>query len=274
MHMNFLTEGFFQGQSLILLAAYAGLFTFLLNALGSTGVLMVDRINPKIFSVSLGTSGGIMIAASFWSLLDPALELTQKTYSLPFIPIVIGFVLGIILLRVIDQVVPHLHMASLPTEQEGPKIPIRKGLLILFAITIHNIPEGLAIGVSMGSSAEDSLLLRSALNLSLGIGFQNIPEGLALALALRQTGFSRRKSFFLGVISAIVEPLFATAGAYAVLLSHLLLPYALSLAAGAMIFVTIEELLPEAQKYGNSDLSSIGFGVGFLLMMILDTSLG
>ncbi len=260
--------------SLLLLALYGGLFTFLLTGLGSLGVLFLKKSNPKVFSVSLGMAGGIMIAASFWSLLTPALDLARETYTLPFIPIVIGFILGIFLLRVLDLVVPHLHFASLPNEQEGPQIPLKKSILILLAITIHNIPEGLAIGVSFGSVEENHAFLTGAYNLTLGIGFQNIPEGLALSLALKHAGLSRIKSFFYGFLSAIVEPIFSIAGAGATLISSYLLPYALSLAAGAMIFVTIEELLPEAQKFGNSDLASLGFGMGFLVMMILDTSLG
>lgn len=214
-----------------------------------------------------------MIAASFWSLLNPAVELAQKTHPLPFIPVSVGFILGIALLRLIDITVPHLHMASPSYEQEGIKIPLKKGLLILIAITIHNIPEGLAIGVSFGNGLRDKVLLSQAINLSIGIGVQNIPEGLALVLALRQTGFSQKKSFILGTLSAIVEPIFSTIGALTILISKALLPYALSLAAGAMIFVTIEELIPEAQRYGNSDLTSLGFGAGFLIMMILDTSI-
>lgn len=269
--MFLLFEDFLMNLSLITLAFYGGLFTLLLTGLGSSGVLFLKKINLKIFSISLGFSGGIMIAASFWSLLTPALEISKTQYLLPFIPVVVGFVIGIILLRILDIVVPHLHLASTTMEQEGPKIPLKKGMLIFLAITIHNIPEGLAIGVSIGSSIEKKEFLLSALNLVLGIGIQNIPEGLALAIALRQAGFLPYKSFFISFFSALVEPIFAVIGVIGISISHLLLPYSLSLAAGAMIFVTIEELLPEAQKYGNSDLASLGFGSGFLIMMILDT---
>ncbi len=264
----------FEDISILQLALYGGLFTFFLTGVGSLGVFFLKRTSPKVFSVSLGMAGGIMIAASFWSLLNPALEIAKETYSLAFIPVVIGFILGIILLRIIDITVPHLHMASLPIEQEGPHVPLKKSILILLAITIHNIPEGLAVGVSFGGVEENQALLPGAYNLTLGIGFQNIPEGLALSLALKHAGLSKFRSFLYGFLSAIVEPVFALAGAGATLLSSYLLPYALSLAAGAMIFVTIEELLPEAQKLGNSDLASLGFGIGFLIMMILDTSLG
>lgn len=260
--------------SILTLSFVSGLFTFGLTGLGSLAVLFIKKTNPKVFSLSLGLAGGIMIAASFWSLLDPALEIAKKSYTLPFLPVVIGFILGTFLLRVLDLTIPHLHLGSLPDEQEGPQIPLKKSILILLAITIHNIPEGLAIGVAYGGVSESREFFMPALNLTLGIGFQNIPEGLALSLALKHSGLSRFKSFLYGFLSAIVEPIFATAGAGATLISHFLLPYALSLAAGAMIFVTIEELLPEAQKYGNSDLASLGFGSGFLLMMILDTALG
>jgi ZIP family zinc transporter len=263
----------FEDISILQLALYGGLFTFFLTGVGSLGIFFLKRTSPKVFSVSLGMAGGIMIAASFWSLLNPALEIAKETYSLAFIPVVIGFILGIILLRIIDITVPHLHMASLPMEQEGPHVPLKKSILILLAITIHNIPEGLAVGVSFGSASDKKELLLSAYNLTLGIGFQNIPEGLALALALKHSGITRFKSFFYGFFSAVVEPIFSLVGAGATLFSHLILPYALSLAAGAMMFVTIEELLPEAQKFGNSDLASLGFGAGFLIMMILDTAL-
>lgn len=261
-------------SSLVLLSLGAGLITFLLTGLGSSGTLFVNKINPKVFSLSLGFSGGIMIAASFWSLLNPALELAELHHSFAFFPVTVGFILGMILLRLMDLFIPHLHLTSLPEEQEGLKIPLRKGVLILLAITIHNIPEGLALGVSFGSVKENKELIISAYNLTLALGIQNIPEGLALSLALRHAGFSKVKSFLYGALSAFVEPLFSLLGAVATLWMKLALPYALSLAAGAMIFVTIEELLPEAQKYGTSDLVSIGFGLGFLTMMILDTSLG
>lgn len=261
-------------HNIIIFALIAGLFTFLLNGFGCLGVIFAERVNPKFFSLTLGISGGVMISASFWSLLNPAIEITKESYSLPFLPVVIGFVIGVLLLRAIDHVVPHLHIASISEEQEGPRIPLKKGLLIFFAMTIHNIPEGLAVGVTIGGVKADPDLLTSALNLSLGIGIQNIPEGLALVLALRHAGFSKMKSFIWGALSALAEPAFSIIGAVATMQGQLLLPYALSLAGGAMIFVTIEELLPEAQKYGNSDIASVGFGLGFVIMMILDTMLG
>jgi ZIP family zinc transporter len=264
----------FNGSFLLISALYGGIFTFVLTGLGSFGVFFLKKTNPKIFSFSLGMAGGIMMAASFWSLLNPAIEIAKETYTLSFVPVVIGFILGIFLLRLLDLIVPHLHLASSPLEQEGPQIPLKKSILIFLAITIHNIPEGLAIGVSFGSVGKNQEFLREAYNLTLGIGIQNIPEGLALSLALKHAGLSRIKSFFYGFLSAIVEPIFALTGVGTTLLSSLLLPYALSLAAGAMIFVTIEELLPEAQKFGNSDIASLGFGIGFLIMMVLDTFLG
>lgn len=269
--MFFPYEEVLKNLSLTTLAFLSGIFTLALTGVGSLGVLCLRQVNPKVFSISLGFSGGIMIAASFWSLLNPALEISKILYSLPFLPVVVGFVIGIIFLRLLDLLIPHLHLASLPSEQEGPKIPLKRGILIFLAITLHNIPEGLAIGVALSGGSENIEFFRSALNLVLGIGIQNIPEGLALALALRQAGLSMIKSFFLSFLSAIVEPLFSVAGVITIFFSHLLQPYALSLAAGAMIFVTLEELLPEAQKYGNSDLASLGFGGGFLLMMTLDT---
>lgn len=256
------------------LTLLGGFFTLFLTGLGSAGIFLFKKINSKIFSTSLGFSGGIMIAASFWSLLTPALEISKTFYTLPFLPVVIGFLAGIFLLRGLDLIVPHLHLASPPQEQEGPKLPLKKGVLIFLAITLHNIPEGLAVGVSFGASSEKRELLGSAINLVLGIGIQNIPEGLALAMALRHSAFNLFKSFILSTLSAVVEPIFAILAFLTAYFSHFLLPYLLSLAAGAMIFVTLEELLPEAQKYGNSDLASLGFGCGFLIMMIFDTYFG
>lgn len=266
-----LLKEFLSNLSLLELGLFCGLFTLFLTGLGALGVLFFKNIRLNFFSLSLGFAGGVMIAASFWSLLDPALDLSESMYSLPFLPIVIGFSLGILLLRILDLIIPHLHLTSSPQEQEGMKIPLKKGLLFFLAVTLHNIPEGLAVGVSISGGIEKIEYLEKGINLVLGIGIQNIPEGLALALALRQIGLTPLKSFFLSFSSAVVEPLFSVIGVLTIYLSHILLPYAMSLAAGAMIFVTIEELLPEAQKYGNSDLASLGFGGGFLLMMILDT---
>ncbi|MFN3568140.1 MAG: ZIP family metal transporter [Caldimicrobium sp.] len=269
--MIYLYEIFLKDQSLIVLIFLCGLFTLFLTGLGSTGIFFFPSINPKIFSLSLGFAGGIMIAASIWSLLIPALEISKFFYTLAFIPISIGFTLGLALLRVLDMIIPHLHLGTNSKEQEGLKIHLRKVVLIYLAITLHNIPEGIAIGVSLGSASENMEFIYSGLNLVLGIGIQNIPEGLALAFALRQTGLSSVNSFLLSFLSAIVEPIFAVLSGLTIYISKFLLPYFLSLAAGAMIFVTIEELLPEAQKFGNSDLASLGFGGGFLTMMILDT---
>ncbi len=243
----------------ILEAFYSGVFTFGLTGLGSLIGVWIKRAEFKIFSFFLGLSGGIMISASFWSLLNPALEKAREIYSFPVIPVIIGFILGVFLLRLIDLIVPHLHLFSSKDEQEGLNLPLKTSLLILLAITIHNIPEGLALGVSL-----------EKVKIALGIGLQNIPEGLALALVLRSSGFSKFLSFFYGFLSAIVEPIFALIGALTTSLSVYLLPYILSLAGGAMIFVTIEELLPSAQRLGNSDRVSLGFGLGFILMMFLD----
>mgnify|MGYP000089881249 CR=1 FL=1 len=260
--------------SLLELTLFSGLFTLFLTGLGASVVLFVRRIKGGFFSFSLGFSGGIMISTSFWSLLGPALEFAQMEHRLCFLPVVIGFILGMLLLRGLDVLIPHLHLASSPREQEGLRMSLKQGILIFLAITIHNIPEGLAIGVSYGSAVESKTYLNSAYNLSLGIGLQNIPEGLALSLALINSGISRSRSFLFGFLSALVEPIFAILGFGVVSLSRSLLPYVLSLAAGAMIFVTIEELLPSAQRYGNSDLTSLGFSVGFLIMMVLDTHFG
>ncbi|MFN3505341.1 MAG: ZIP family metal transporter [Caldimicrobium sp.] len=269
--MILIYDYFLKDLPLLGIIFFCGIFTLFLTGLGSTGVFFFQSINPKFFSLSLGFAGGIMIAASIWSLLIPALEISKSFYTFPFIPILIGFTLGLGLLRLLDMIIPHLHLGSNAMEQEGLTIHLKKVVLIYLAITLHNIPEGIAIGVSLGGSSENIDFLFSGLNLALGIGIQNIPEGMALAFALRQSGLSRVNSFLLSFFSAVVEPIFAVLGGLTFYISNLLLPYFLSLAAGAMIFVTIEELLPEAQNFGNSDLASMGFGSGFLMMMILDT---
>ncbi|QER42206.1 ZIP family metal transporter [Thermodesulfobacterium sp. TA1] len=252
----------------------AGIFTWLTTGLGGLGVFLFNRPNPKFFSISLGFSAGVMIAASFWSLLVPALEIAKASVFPPFVSVSIGFILGVLFLRLLDLVVPHLHLFASKEETEGFKVSLNVSVLVFLAITLHNIPEGLAIGVAFGSVNEDTYLLKEAINLALGIGIQNIPEGLALGLTLKFSGMSKFKAFYLSFFSAIVEPIFALVGFGIVSYSSYFLPYALSFAAGAMIFVTIEELLPEAQKAANTDYSSLGFGLGFLIMMSLDTYLG
>lgn len=251
----------------------AGMFTWFATGIGSLGVFLLKRPNPKFFSVSLGFSAGVMIAASFWSLLTPALEMAKKFPFPPFVAVSIGFVLGVLFLRLLDLLVPHLHLFGSEEEKEGFKVSLSVSTLVFLAITLHNIPEGLAVGVAFGSINQEGYLIQEAINLALGIGIQNIPEGLALGLTLKLSGMSKPKAFTLSFLSAVVEPIFALIGFGVVSYSFYFLPYSLSFAAGAMMFVTIEELLPEAQKAANTDYSSLGFGLGFLTMMSLDTYL-
>jgi ZIP family zinc transporter len=258
----------------ITLALMAGIFTWGFTALGSSLVFLFKRVNRKILDTALGFAAGVMIAASFWSLLDPAIEMSQKMEMPSWIPPALGFVLGAAFLRVIDMLLPHLHFQSSTNKVEGIKTSFRRSTLLIFAVTLHNIPEGLAIGVSFGVHAIDPLAvsLISSIVLALGMGIQNIPEGFAISMPLRGEGFSKVKSFFYGQLSGIVEPIFALVGVVLVSIMQNFLPYALGFAAGAMIFVTVEELIPESQRNGNSDIATAGLIAGFTLMMILDVA--
>ncbi len=238
-----------------------GLFTFLLTGMGAS-MIFIERGDPQRFlSIALGFAGGVMVSASFFSLLLPAIEILGQGEVISGFKISFGFILGVLLLRGLDYLVPHLHPGLPPTEKEGLDLPLQKSILLFLAVTIHNIPEGLAVGV--GKSFE----------LALAIGLQNIPEGLALALAFRVAGLSKGLSFSYGFFSALVEPIFSFLGATTVAITNTLLPYAMSLAAGAMIFVTIEEIIPTAQRINSPDQTSFGFALGFLTMLILDTGL-
>lgn len=255
-------------------ALTAGIFTWLLTAAGASMVLFVRNVNRKLLDTVLGFAAGVMIAASFWSLLEPAIEMSQKLSIPSWIPPATGFVLGALFLRLIDMILPHLHLQAPITEAEGVKTSFRRSTLLVLAVTLHNIPEGLAIGVSFGAHGVDpaGVSLLSAVVLAFGIGIQNIPEGFAISMPLRSEGFSKNKSFMFGQLSGFVEPIFALIGALLVELMQNLLPYALGFAAGAMIFVTTEELIPESQRNGNSDLATAGLVVGFTIMMILDVA--
>jgi ZIP family zinc transporter len=260
----------------VLSALIAGMFTYLLTALGAAGVLFLNKVNNRLLDLMLGFASGVMISASFWSLLLPSIELSEKSGVIKWIPPAIGFLLGAIFLRLIDMILPHLHKGLNESEAEGVKTSLKKTTLLVLAVTLHNIPEGLAIGVAFGSlvTNSDPILTMGAISLAIGIGIQNIPEGLAISLPLRGEGFSKSKSFFFGQLSGIVEPIAALFGAFAVALIQSILPYALSFAAGAMIFVVVEELIPESQQKGNSDIATMGTIIGFVIMMILDIALG
>lgn len=260
----------------ILLALGATLFTWLVTALGSSMVFFFKTINKKILNSMLGFAAGVMIAASFWSLLKPAIEMAEESGSIPWVPALVGFLTGGAFLLLIDKILPHLHMGLAVDKAEGIKTQLQRSVLLVLAITLHNIPEGLAVGVAFGALANnpDAGLLAGAIALAIGIGLQNFPEGAAVSIPLRREGFSRLKAFNYGQLSGVVEPIAGVLGAYLVLTITPLLPYALSFAAGAMIFVVVEELIPESQTGNETDLSTIGAMVGFATMMLLDVSLG
>ena len=237
-------------------------------------VFGTKKVSPKLLNAMLGFAGGVMIAASFWSLLAPAIDLSDGGALPKWIPPLIGFLLGGLFLRSLDLVLPHLHPGAPDSEVEGVKTSWQRSVLLVSAITLHNIPEGLAIGVAFGAVAAgiDGASVGAAVALAIGIGLQNFPEGTAVAMPLRREGMSRGKSFFYGQLSAVVEPVAAVIGAAAVIVAQPILPYALAFAAGAMIFVVAEELLPEAKR-GSPDIAAMSVMVGFAVMMSLDVAL-
>jgi len=260
----------------ILQALIATCFTWSVTALGAAGVFIFKEINRKYLDGMLGFAAGVMIAASFWSLLAPSIELAEEMGLIPWIPAVIGFLLGGVFLRIADKLLPHLHKWDEIDKAEGIKTSLKKTILLVLAITLHNIPEGLAVGVAFGAAAAGipSATFAGAAALALGIGIQNFPEGLAVSVPLRREGVSRIKSFWYGQISGAVEPVAGVLGAIAVITLRPILPYALAFAAGAMIFVVVEEVIPESQFAGNTDIPTLGAMLGFALMMTLDVALG
>ena len=258
----------------VLAALYAGLFTWGITALGASTVFLFKGVNKKLLNGMLGFTGGVMVAASFWSLLSPAIEMSGGESFVKVMPAAIGFLLGALFIFGLDKILPHLHVNF--KKAEGPKTSLQRTTLLTIAIALHNIPEGLAVGVLFGAvatGAPEASIAAAAL-LALGIGLQNLPEGIAVAMPLRRMGLSRRKSFMYGQLSAIVEPIFAVLGALAVGFFLPILPYALAFAAGAMIFVVIEEVIPETQQQDHSDIPILGFILGFVIMMMLDVALG
>lgn len=260
----------------IVLALLATLFTWGVTALGAAMVFFFKTINKKILNSMLGFAAGVMIAASFWSLLKPAIEMAEENGSVAWVPALVGFLAGGAFLLLIDKILPHLHYGLSIDKAEGVKTSWQRSILLILAITLHNIPEGLAVGVAFGALGHNSEIgtLAGAIALAIGIGLQNFPEGAAVSIPLRREGFSRSKSFMYGQLSGIVEPIAGVIGAGMVLLITPVLPYALAFAAGAMIFVVVEELIPESQTGNETDLSSIGAMVGFATMMVLDVALG
>ena len=261
---------FLQSQTPVTQALLGTLFTWLMTAIGAAAIFLSREPSRKLQDGMLGFAAGVMIAASYWSLLAPAIELSNGSW----VPAVVGFLLGGAFLRGIDVVLPHLHVyANVP---EGHHSHWKRSVLLVTAITLHNIPEGLAVGVAFGAAAigDSAYTLAGAIALAIGIGIQNLPEGLAVAMPLQRSGLSRWKGFMYGQFSGMVEPVAGILGALAVLAARPILPYALAFAAGAMIFVVVEDAIPEAQSQGNNDVATMGAMVGFALMMTLDVALG
>lgn len=257
-------------------ALVATLFTWCVTALGAAFVFFFKSINRKVLDGMLGFAAGVMIAASYWSLLAPAIEMAEEGSLPAWVPATVGFLTGGFFLWLIDKLLPHLHLGFPMNEAEGIKTSWHRSILLVLAITLHNIPEGLAVGVAFGALASNlpSATLAGAVALALGIGIQNFPEGTAVAVPLRREGFTRLKSFWYGQLSGVVEPMAGVLGAFAVILVKPLLPYALAFAAGAMIYVVVEELIPESQLEKNTDIATMGAMAGFAVMMALDVALG
>ncbi len=251
-------------------------FTWGVTALGACAVFFTRQVSRRVLDGMLGFASGVMIAASYWSLLAPAIVLSEDLGLSSWYPPTVGFLAGAFFLWLSDRILPHLHIGFRLEEAEGIRIAWPRSTLLVLAITLHNIPEGLAIGVAFGAVAAGlpSSSFPAAVALAVGIGLQNFPEGLAVAVPLRREGMSRLRSFWYGQLSAAVEPVAGVFGAVAVLAIRDLLPYALAFAAGAMIFVVVEETIPEAQREGNTDLATIGAIMGFTVMMVLDVALG
>jgi len=268
--------GFFQQFQPVVQALIATLFTWFVTAAGAAPVLLTRRLNQKAMDGMLGMAAGVMIAASYWSLLAPAIELSHGDWK----PAAVGFMAGGIFLYIADKILPHLHLGLDVSQAEGVRTSWQRSVLLVLAVTLHNIPEGLAVGVAFGAvghavdGAMAQKLTLGAIALAIGIGLQNFPEGLAVAMPLRREGMGRFKAFMYGQASGVVEPVAGVAGAWLVLSVAPLLPYALAFAAGAMIFVVVEQLVPESQRNGHTDFATMGAMTGFAIMMVLDVGLG
>lgn len=264
----------FLGFHPIVQALIATCFTWLMTALGAAVVFLVRDVSRKLLDTMLGFAAGVMIAASYWSLLAPAMEMSEGLGVPVWFPAAAGFLLGAAILRLLDRLLPHLHLGLPIEDAEGVSTSWRRSTLLVLAITLHNIPEGLAVGVAFGAAATGGGIAgtATAVALALGMGLQNFPEGLAVSVPLRREGLSRFRSFWYGQLSGIVEPAAGVLGAAAVMSSRAIMPYALGFAAGAMIFVVIEEVIPESQTGGNAHHATLGAIVGFVVMMVLDTA--
>jgi ZIP family zinc transporter len=260
----------------VMQALLATLFTWGVTALGASTVFAAKDVSRKLLDFMLGFAAGVMIAASYWSLLAPAIEMSETLPVPVWLPAVVGFLAGAAFLRGIDAILPHLHLNLAETEAEGLETTWERTVLLVLAITLHNFPEGLAVGVAFGAAAlgVPAASVAGAAALAIGIGLQNFPEGIAVAMPLRREGLSPVRSFWYGQLSAVVEPIAGLLGASAVLLMRPILPYALAFAAGAMIFVVVEEVIPESHCGGHPDLATMGTIIGFAVMMLLDVALG
>jgi ZIP family zinc transporter len=266
----------FLAQHVVIQALLATLFTYGVTTLGAGTVFFFKSINRKVLDAMLGFAGGVMIAASFWSLLAPAIAMAEAAGGPAWLPALIGFLAGGAFLALVDKLTPHLHLEYKTEDAEGPKTGLGRSALLVLAITIHNIPEGLAVGVGFGAAAAGipEASFAGALSLALGIGLQNFPEGAAVSIPLRRDGASRAKAFWYGQLSGMVEPVAGVLGALLVYYIQPVLPYALAFAAGAMIFVVAEEVIPESHAEGNDHIATAGLFLGFALMMALDVGLG
>lgn len=260
----------------VLQALYATLFTWFVTALGASAVFFFRSVDRRLLDGMLGFAAGVMIAASFWSLLAPAIEMSADGPFPEWVPAVIGFLLGGGFLWTVDRILPHLHLGFPMEDAEGIKTTWQRSVLLVLAITLHNIPEGLAVGVAFGAVAAGlpTATLAGAAALAVGIGLQNFPEGIAVSVPLRREGIGRFRAFWYGQLSGVVEPIAGVLGAAAVLLIRPLLPFALAFAAGAMIYVVVEELIPESQLDKKTDIATFGAMMGFAVMMALDVALG
>jgi len=260
----------------VIQALLATSFMWGMTTLGASMVFVARNLSRKMLDGMLGAAGGVMIAASFWSLLAPAIQLSSGKSLPAWLPPLAGFLLGGVFLRVIDRIIPHLPPGFPMEETEGMKTSWRRATLLVLAITLHNIPEGLAVGVAFGAVAAGlpSASLSGAIALAIGIGLQDFLEGLAVSMPLRREGLSHLKSFWYGLLSGAVEPIAGVAGAVLVVTAMFLLPYALAFAAGAMIYVVVEEVVPESQLSGNRDFATMGAMLGFAAMMVLEVAVG
>ena len=268
--------GWFEGLGPVMAALVATCFTWAMTAAGAALVFPFKKMNRRLFDGMLGFTGGVMVAASFWSLLAPAIDMVDGEGFTKVGPPAIGFALGALFIYFLDRLTPHLHINFKKEEAEGPKTDWHRTTLLVLAITLHNIPEGLAVGVLFGGAALglDGATTAGAVALAIGIGIQNFPEGLSVSMPLRREGVSRGKAWWYGQLSAIVEPIAGVIGAFAVMAMRPILPYALAFAAGAMLYVVVEEVIPETQRDKYTDVATLGFIGGFIVMMSLDVGLG